>query len=265
MIIVAFLGGLGNQMFQYALYRKMQCIGNLCKSDLSYYSKNVKHNGFELTKIFNINLDVATEDEMDKMKKIYPVGEGGNSIYFPQILECKQAYLVGYWQTEKYFRDIRSILLKEFTWDEGLTEHNQSICEEIQKSESVAIHVRRGDYLLIDQYKEIATLDYYKNAISCIQYKIKQPKFYIFSNDVEWVNEHMAIENSVIVDWNQGIESAKDMYLMSLCKHQIIANSTFSWWAAWLNQNISKIIIAPCKWLNGNICPDIAFDNWIRL
>ena len=132
--------------------------------------------------------------------------------------------------------------------------------------ESVGIHVRRGDYLNIPLYSGICDLPYYTRAIEYIKSKSKNPKFYIFSNDMEWCKINLPVENAVFVEANTGINSIFDMILLSSCKYNIIANSSFSWWGAWLNKN-KKAVIAPTKWYN-NKKRDAAVElsaDWIRI
>ena len=155
-----------------------------------------------------------------------------------------------------------------FTFPNIVGEKNKECLSEVSNSESVAVHIRRGDYLTgdnLDNYGNICTKDYYNSAIDYIRNHVSNPFFYVFSDEIEWVQENFDFGNVRLVNWNSGNNSFLDMQLMSLCKHQIIANSTFSWWAAWLNQNPDKLVIMPAKWMNHIENPDIGCEGWIRL
>ena len=267
MIIVEVTGGLGNQMFQYALYVKLKEMGKDVRLDLSGYRKGRSMRKFELD-IFRVDYQAATSKEINKykksdlMKRLSPVSlkekiymENLDEGYQKIVFSFDDIYLSGYWQCEKYFLDIRKILLKKFTFPSA----NSGICEkilsQIQVSQSVSIHVRRGDYLTeqnVKVYGNICTLDYYRNAVSYIREKVKDAVFFLFTNDVDWVRENIYEEGMVIVDCNAKDSDYFDMFLMSQCKHNIIANSSFSWWGAWLNQNIDKIVVSPKKWFQNH-------------
>ena len=140
--------------------------------------------------------------------------------------------------------------------------------EQMRREQAVAVHVRRGDYLLPEnsrKYGNICTLQYYKNAMQYMKKKVPDAKFYFFSNDSEWVRKNLANGDSVIVDCNHGKENYLDMYLMSQCSHNIIANSSFSWWGAWLNQNPDKIVISPQRWFSHLDASDAICEDWVRV
>ena len=177
-------------------------------------------------------------------------------------------YYIGYWQSEKFFKDISDEIRKDFSFPKFTSEKNLEILKLIKSYNSVSIHIRRGDYLQNRGFNGLAPLEYYQKAIEYIKNKIENPHFFIFSNDIEWCRKNLSIENSYYIDWNRGEESYRDMQLMSLCKHNIIPNSTFSWWGAWLNKNPNKIVIAPEKWFND--CVNIDYSNivpetWIKI
>ena len=280
MLVVKVQGGLGNQMFQYALYKKFLKQGKNVKLDLDFFSKCKAHNGYELEKVFNLTPKIATKSEI---KKLFYTGEdkisrlklrlfGQKKTYYAEeefkflknVLSENNRYLNGYWQSEKYFKDIREGLLKDFSF----TEEENEITKQIKSHNSVSLHVRRGDYLSESCsaiHNVMANSLYYERAIEYISKNVSNPHFYIFSDDPKWVKENFKIENSTIIDFNTGENSYKDMYYMSLCKHNIIANSTFSWWGAWLNQNNNKIVLAPNKWFNTMSAPDIVCEDWIKI
>ena len=182
------------------------------------------------------------------------------------IRSNENIYLEGYWQSEKYFERIKDVIKNEFVFEKFSEEKNIFASNKIYATNSVAIHVRRGDYVKNPLYSDICTLDYYKRAIKYITQHIDNPFFYIFSDDIHWCIENFNDLNQIeFIDWNNGKQSYRDMQLMSLCKHNIIANSTFSWWGAWLNKNPSKIVIAPKKILNSsNDAIDLITNSWIK-
>ena len=290
MIIVKVTGGLGNQMFQYALYKSLKIKGNDVRLDqTSYYNVKKEHNGYELEKVFDIHPNNAKQSEIDKFdenninilrrikrkllgdtKFIYDTNE---YVFNENLYKLKNSYLNGYWQSINYFKDIESELREDFTFKNELDIKNLEILNEIENSNSVSVHIRRGDYMSPQNFKiygNIATEEYYKESIRIIEEKIENPTFFVFSNDMEWVKENIKINSKAFyIDINSGDDSYKDMQLMSNCKHNIIANSSFSWWGAWLNNNKNKIVIAPQKWINrDNVNSDkieLFYDNWILL
>lgn len=183
------------------------------------------------------------------------------SIPIPTFDEIEgNTYIKGWFQTEKYFADIRDILLKEFTPKKEILLPAE-IEEIISETESVSVHIRRGDY---KKSKMVLDREYYIEALKMLSDKIKAPMLVVFSDDIEYVKEHYSFEESVIyIDDSYKLKDYEQMILMSKCKHNIIANSTFSWWGAWLNTNESKTVIAPVKWFSSqkNIVP----TDWIQL
>ncbi len=191
----------------------------------------------------------------------------------PDILNIKwPAYLVGYWQSEKYFKRIEKRLVKEFNFKNPLNGKNFAVANEISQNNSVSIHIRRGDYVTlpyaVKMHGNICDLDYYSKAIKIIASKVKEPHFFVFSDDISWAKENLRIDYpKTYVNFNTDENSYEDMRLMSLCKHNIIANSSFSWWGAWLNRNVGKIVVAPKKWLNDPTkdTRDVIPDNWLKI
>lgn len=190
----------------------------------------------------------------------------------PTILEAKGSiYLEGYWQSEKYFSSIRDILLREFAFKYEQDAKSSEIANQIQKTESVSLHIRRGDYVNNPSTNQIlgcCSFDYYQKAVSYITKRIPNCHFYIFSDDHLWVCENFKLDHPfTMVDHNDASTNYEDLRLMSLCKNNIIANSSFSWWGAWLNQNPNKIVIAPLKWFNDSSIntDDLIPNSWIRV
>lgn len=286
MIIIKLLGGLGNQMFQYALFKALEKKGLEIKIDLSNFESYNLHNGFELKQIFNIDFQTATESEIIKLadlkgsffsrvrrklfgkKKSY-INETNFS--FDNIRKKKDYYLEGYWQSERFFANAQDDILKAFCFNNPISLKNKQLLKNIEQRNTVGLHVRRGDYISdpksFKSFGDICNLEYYTTAISEIIKSVKEPLFIIFSDDMDWVKANLTCElETCFVDWNSGKESYWDMYLMSQCKHNIIANSSFSWWGAWLNTNPSKKIIAPeiWKWDNDSNTERTP-GNWSRI
>lgn len=292
MIINHILGGLGNQMFQYAAARSLALHLN-CESfsDLRGFSNYELHNGYELNRVFNVNSKPARDKQIRNVlgwranplcmkflrQPLFESFQGNTFIvephfhYWPEFFDItSNSYLHGYWQSEKYFIAAEDLIRKDFTFRMPLEGKNLQLKDSIQTRQSVSIHIRRGDYLNQKKNTKImnsCSLDYYYDAIKYISNAVDNPSFYIFSDDIDWVKSNFQFEHPTFyVDWNTGLDSYCDMHLMSLCKHNIIANSSFSWWGAWLNQNQDKIVIAPKKWfVNGNKDDDLVPEKWLRL
>ncbi len=180
-------------------------------------------------------------------------------------------YLDGYWQSERYFAEIRSVLLKEFTFKDEPNSENAKCLSSIVSQNAVCVHVRRGDYVTTPhgQTKHgVCPLDYYRAAIDYIQERVVDPAFFVFSDDPGWVSSNFPRSNLMsIVSHNAGKNDSEDLRLMMNCRHFIIANSSFSWWAAWLGRFSKKIAIAPRRWF---ISPnqsdtDLVPESWVRL
>lgn len=273
-IIIVLSGGLGNQMFQYALYLYYQSRGITVKIDeLTEYAHEKKRKP-ELREVFGIHYEKATPEEichwtdsyMDFAARIRRKVFGRRTrLYLDTygfdrtVLELDNAYLYGWWQSEKYFQRVEDRVRQAFRFsDEGLNDTNKEYLNRIQNCESVGVHLRRGDYLEVNElYGGICTEEYYALAIQKMKRQIPDCEFFLFTNDPLWAREHMAGEGITIVEENDEAHGYLDMYLMSRCKHNIIANSSFSWWAAWLNENPGKRIIAPARWVQGREMPDI--------
>lgn len=283
MHIVKFQGGLGNQMFQYALYRKFQSMGYDTYADLYYY-KQAKYEARPLQLfVFDINLREADRKDVirlsgneDHWLDIVWLKHIGKKTYFreknicfnKEILKKDNGYFHGFWQSEKYFSEIEDILAKEFIFSKVVQDDqiNRQIRLRLQEDEkAVSVHVRRGDYLNHPMYGGICMEDYYKNAIDYIQQRVEGARFYLFSNDMAYVQDKFQGDEFAYVENNLEDKGYMDMYLMSLCRHHIIANSSFSWWGAWLSQSPSKIVVAPLRWLNGVPAQDIIPDRWVTL
>lgn len=267
MLIINMSGGLGNQMFQYALYKVMKIKYKNVKVGLTYYDNYNIHNGFELERIFKLNMKHATyKEQYTSLMNAY-ISEKERFKFDDRILKKSTGFLEGNWINQKYFYEFKEEILKDFIFHID-DDKNRELSNCMLKENSVSIHIRRGDYLNSENrelFGNITTLDYYKTAIDIIKTKIETPIFYIFSDDLEWVKKNIKLDNAVYIDFNRGEESYKDMFLMSRCKHNIIANSTFSWWGAWLNTNPNKIVIRPERMVNiSNLSEENPFpEDWI--
>lgn len=290
MIIIKLNGGLGNQLFQYAFGRYLAILFNTkVKFDLQFHSNGENYTTRELglTK-FKIDLEIASHEEIRnyklfnneflsriERKLIQQIPLTSKKVSVEKLFEIipsfrNNCYYDGYWQCEYYFEPIKDIIRKDLTLRYDLDEANKKFAHEISKSTSISLHVRRGDYLSIQSNYEIfnvCDLDYYLRAIEIVKEKFPNPFFYVFSDDITWAKQVFKEKIFKIVDINPNNPSA-DMYLMSQCKHNIIANSTFSWWGAWLNTNERKLVIAPKKWyinnkLNAKAVKNLIPEDWL--
>ena len=287
-IIVNLWGGLGNQMFQYAFGRNLAIRNKsnlmLDANKINIPEYNLGHRNFLLPH-FNINAQILTTDDIiEEINKPIDVdGEEGYKIlqedrncFDGEKLEKKgNFYVKGYWQSVSYFSEIESIIRNELTLTNPIEKDKDEIAVNITNSNSVSIHVRRGDYLnpnIIHTFG-VCSIDYYKQAIQFVANKIDNPTFFIFSDDIDWAMNNLDFIHfpKYFVINNHKSNSRDDsheyLYLMSMCKHNIIANSTFSWWAAYLNKYFNKIIIAPKEWFisshthNADLIP----KEWVRI
>lgn len=272
---VIFTDGLGNQMFQYAFYLSMLAHGYKPKLNIGIITRNIVHNGFELCDDFNIN-----RNELQITDGCW--FGGGITIFVlrylkflcytekidlfdVKVFQTKKPIVSGYWQNVEYFKNISEEVRRAFTF-RNIDEENIRISKEMSQIDSVSLHIRRGDYLKYPQY-QICTPSYYQRAIAYIKEKLNNPVFYVFSDDLEWSHDFMdnqGVEYKII-NLNRGKDSYKDMYLMSCCHHNIIANSSFSWWGAWLNNYDDKIVICPSTWNLKYEKFHPQLDEWIKI
>ena len=288
MIIVNIAGGLGNQMFQYAFAYSLSNRKDVeVKLDISGFN-TYKLRNYELG-LFNISLPIATIEEAKALKckkenlieKIVRRLRRKNidfaGTYYKEAhynfdkvaYEAQEdRYLEGYWQSEKYFLQFRDSLLKEFSLKKGFHEQSKEYKDKIENSESVSLHIRRGDYVTNSHTNSIhgtCSLEYYRNSIREIVNQTSSPQFFIFSDDLGWAKENLEfLKNLTFINLDKSVSDHEEMILMSLCKHNIIANSSFSWWGAWLNQNDEKKVVAPKKWflVDDFNTKDLIPDNW---
>jgi len=282
MIIVQLFGGLGNQMFQYAAGRSLaHRLNTQLKLDILPF-QNYKLRKYILSE-FKILEFFALKEDLRRVKwfstsvrkrpsisvrnfftGIYCLLNGIRPILYkkeshfhfdPEFLKLPDdIYLEGYWQSEKYFKDIENIIRREFTLRNEPDITNTHMAEKIFESNAISLHIRRGDYIsnpVSFTHHGVCSLKYYHTAIDCMVKNISDPHFYIFSDDPLWVKQNLIVNYPhTYVTHNQDLQDSLDLWLMSMCKHHIIANSSFSWWGAWLSNNSKKIVIAPKKWVN---------------
>lgn len=290
MIIIRLQGGLGNQMFQYALYQSLKARGKEVKiDDVTGYTDDKKRVPM-LAETYGLSYERATASEVaeildqkrDPVNRLRRLFSGSRSKmrtetkegnFEEDIPDADDVYLNGYWQTEKYFADaeVQRQLRIDFNQEPAKTFAAQEawdLFNKIRNSESVGMHIRRGDYVepgFVEVYGDICTEEYYRKAVDYILEKEPRAVFYIFSDDREWVSEHFNGDRFVIPESETPFSDREDMLLMRTCKHNIIANSSFSWWASWLSHYPDKHVVAPAKWLNTMNMTDIYTDRMVRL
>ncbi len=292
MIVSNLIGGLGNQMFQYAAGRalslQLQQDHYLDITDLNRYQL---HQGYQLERIFAGEFKVAARKSVRAIlgyqgipffRKILirdPMKYWRSRKYVvqPDFAYWNQfdrlvgdVYLHGYWQSEKYFNKYSDVIRKDFVFKETLSTANQSFSNQIIQTNAISLHVRRGDYVTSSSANKmhgVCSLEYYQQAVNEILNRVTDPFFYIFSDDPTWVKQNLRLRaEHTYIDHNRDDESYNDMRLMSICKHHIIANSSFSWWGAWLNSRKDKIVIAPKRWFNKPIdTQDLIPADWMLI
>ncbi len=281
MIVVRLQGGLGNQMLQYAVGRQLS---HLHQSplylDLSWFGqpqdaafpRQFKLDRFQ-TCYRLVNLQqlcwrlrftphLALINPF-KLKNVRETPAGG---YDEAVLYAgNNVLLEGFYNSYRYFEEIRPALLREFEPKEPLELANQDYLQRIRATNAVSVHIRRGDYALTD-FHGVLSAEYYNEAIKYVAQKTGAPiRLFIFSDEPEWVLQHMHFSHPFeIISHNKDENNYQDMQLMKHCKHNIIANSTFSWWGAWLNENVGKLVVAPRRWFkNAEADVDLILPEWI--
>ena len=290
MKIVNILGGLGNQMFVYAMYLALKEAHPdeevyLCRRSYKGYSL---HNGYELGNVFGADAPEASLWQLVKiaypywnyrtwqfMRHLFPkrgcmlLGTEDIPFDYENVTRNEDGFYDGYWQNENNFLPIRNKILKAFSFPKFNDNKNIELAELITNKRAVSCHVRRGDYLK-DPLDGVCTSEYYVKAIDEINKKVSPELYCVFSDDIKWCKENLGEiigkdKEIVFVDWNKGENSFRDMQLMSLCNHNIIANSSFSWWGAWLNNHDDKVVVAPNIWMNKPMVNNPLCDSWIKI
>ncbi|MBE6304296.1 MAG: alpha-1,2-fucosyltransferase [Bacteroidales bacterium] len=287
MKVVNILGGLGNQMFQYAFAVALQheFPEEVVKINTQCFRGYPLHNGYELSNLFDVKLPFASVNEL--LHTAYPwahyrLWQLGRRLLpqrksmawdsdFPnefsfEFIKTKK-YFDGYWQSEKFFSKHRSAVVNAMTFPEINDESNLKALKFIACSKTAFLHIRRGDYINHPILGGICNLNYYKRGIDLLRMQHGFIRFIVFSNDITWCKENLNSElrNSEVlyVDWNKGANSFRDMQLMSKCNGGLIANSSFSWWGAWLSD--AEIIYCPARWTNNDILNDVTAERWIKI
>ncbi|NTV55781.1 MAG: alpha-1,2-fucosyltransferase [Deltaproteobacteria bacterium] len=290
MVIVRLMGGLGNQMFQYSAARRLAYALNAeLKLDLTWF-KEPGSRPYVLS-AFNIAEDMASPREILTLTIERPVFVRmamtrllGIKFYRPKsyvketsfafdpcILTLSDGiYLDGYWQSEKYFADVEQLIRTEFTLRKPLSDRIKSLAEATASCNSVSIHVRRGDYLLKNKivFHGVCTPEYYNTCVDILIQRITNPHFFVFSDDPPWAIQNLKVPCRVtFLEPSLGERSFEDLWLMSTCRNHIIANSSFSWWGAWLSNNPDKAVIAPRQWFRTTALDskDIVPERWLKI
>lgn len=293
MIVANVIGGLGNQMFQYATARAL----SLRRSaplvlDASQFGTYTLHQGFELPKVFRIDAPLATTAEVRSLLGLaaYPWARRVMSglpwmplgrkrwvaephfQHWPGLDEVPaDCYLTGYWQSERYFSDQSEQVRKDFRFCQGMDPENERIAAMMSSVPGVSLHVRRGDYASNPRTAAthgLCSPDYYSQALEFIQARVPGIHVFVFSDDLGWVQKNLSLKGCAhtFVQHNRGASSWRDMQLMSLCRHHIIANSSFSWWGAWLNPHSDKLVTAPQRWFAIPVdTSDLIPPTWTRV
>lgn len=288
MYVVRFQGALGNQMFERAMMCKLEYL--YPDTEVKAYIEDIKDfNGYELEKVFGIELKRASWRVVMRLSDYVPaeapdreqkslllnlkkdffgykdshIMQPDYSAYYSDVFKLgalKPYYFDGVWANAKYLDGIRDILLKEFQFVIPPDEKNSEIMHHMDSQNSVCVHLRRNEY--VTRGLSVVSDNYYKKAIEYIKEKVENPVFYVFSDDLDYCRKLFDGMEHILVTWNRGEYSYRDMQLMTHCKHNIIANSTFSFWGAYLGTNEDKIVIAPnLSW--GNLKHPFACDDWI--
>jgi hypothetical protein len=293
MIIVKLNGGLGNQLFQYAAARTLSILHQAAlKLDTTIFGEH-KLRQYELSP-FLIQEAFATPEEIARLRRARrnrvarlagnlvqgltpyyrrPVfAEAHLGPYDANILKTpRDVYLDGYWQSEKYFARCANILRKELRVRFEQDPQSREVAARILHTQSVSIHVRRADYVAnaaTYQTHGTCSRDYYNQCVSLIAKRVNDPHFFVFGDDFAWAKENLQFNHpTTFVSHNAAARDFEDLRLMSMCRHNITANSSFSWWGAWLNSNPDKIVLAPLRWLNDPRYDtrDLLPESWIRV
>lgn len=295
MVIVKLMGGLGNQMFQYAAARRLAHFNNTnLKIDLSWFDNICEVDSSRKYALdeFAIQENFATREEietltvqtqgfverlitkaMGRKPKATPSYIREKYFHFdPDILSLNNdVYLDGYWQSEKYFKDIETIIRQEFTIKSEMNVKSLAIEKQVKSINSVSLHIRRGDYVSNPHTNQVhgsCNIKYYFRCVENLIRSVKHPHFFIFSDEPEWTRANLKLPYpTTFVNHNPPENGYEDLTLISLCQYHIIANSSFSWWGAWLNQNPCKIVMAPKKWFNSldYNTKDLIPDEWLKI
>ncbi len=285
MIVVKLMGGLGNQMFQFAAGKALALhLGTTLKLDDSYLNRNsngkytqrkFELGGFKLSEklIGILHLYKFDSKLIRGFNRLFrfksSVLNESNTHYQTNFFETKDnALIIGYWQSEKYFKLHEKQIRNDFIIDDHFLNGIEENKAKVLGSNSVSLHVRRGDYVTnthSNYFHGVCGINYYEDAVKFISNSVSNLELFVFSDDIEWCKENLKFNYAInFIDTKSAY---KDLYLMQNCKHNIIANSSFSWWGAWLNKSESKIVVAPKKWFADELINtnDLYPENWIKI
>jgi hypothetical protein len=297
LVITRLIGGLGNQMFQYAAGRALALRrGAALKLDVTGFAAVGDHTKrrYELDSFAihasaasDVDLarfgraDKARSPRLDRVLRSLRIGRpnGAWPIYCephfkfdPAMPELEApVYLDGYWQSERYFSDIAGVLRQEFTVAAPLDRENEALAAGIDAVNAVSLHVRRGDYVddpATNRFHGVCSPDYYQRAVDYVTTRVEAPHLFVFSDDPHWTRANLRFSVPMtVVDANPPDRGYRDMRLMARCRHHIVANSSFSWWGVWLNPSREKIVVAPRRWFgaSSNDTRDLIPPDWVRL
>jgi len=291
MIISKLIGGLGNQLFQYAAGKSLSLKHGVdFKVDVTALNEDTKGNYtqryYELS-IFETNIKVATQHDVEVFKKSVDIklirylqrkfpslftsliaNESGSQFHVEFFNYPRNTYLNGFWQSEKYFLQYEQDIRNDFVFNKNIIDNNKATKELISNTQSVSLHVRRGDYVTnknAQNFHGLCSLAYYEKAVKYLNSQIQNIELFVFSDDIEWCKQNFKFNNPIhFIETNN---AASDLYLMTQCKHNIIANSSFSWWGAWLNNHHNKVVVAPFPWFADKSInsKDILPEKWVKI
>ena len=260
MINMTIMGGLGNQLFQWACARNLQeKYGHYIEYDYSFYSGQAWR---------SLHLDDFKNIILNKVDVNYTLGNArindgfnyDNFIRYDLTQTQRKYHLYGYWQSEKYFKENEDIIRNNLDIDSDTKYYINNKYPFLDNEKVVSIHIRRTDYVTSNGYHPVQTISYYEQALDQLEYD----KVLVFSDDIPWCKQTLKFNNMVFAEDNTNVQ---DLYIMSMCDDNVVANSSFSWWAAWLNKNVNKKIIAPSKWfgVGAPSYADIVPESWIKI
>ena len=293
MDVIVIFNGLGNQMSQYAFYLNKKRISKSSRFLFSKKSTKI-HNGYELDSVFGIKYHDTLLNKIlffvflaASYKKssffsngvirilnylgISIVHENDDYNFRPEYLRPSRGirFYVGGWHSEKYFIDVKDLVLNAFRFNvKNIGSENMKVLNQIKKTNSVSVHIRRGDFLDSHNFSKlgaVCTLDYFLSAIEKMKGLVEQPHFFFFTNDSSWVRNQFKGPDYTLIDINSKTDSWKDMFLISSCSHHIDSNGSFSWWSSWLNRSGQSIVIVPKNFLANTHFEDIYPESWIQL
>lgn len=289
MVVVRLLGGLGNQMFQYAFGRALAIkTATALKLDLTFLLERTPRKGFAFRNFdlnaLNIRAQVAQQSDIPLLRRRLLSGRTGlwldaisrrilpgrlseRHFYFchPPAVKTRSLYANGYWQSPKYFEDIRPIIRRDFTLKVPLSGIDESLKARIRNADSICVHVRRGDFISSKTHCLLGP-EYYESAVAYVRTRIATPQVFVFSNDLQWCRANLDFGVDTEFVESQQIP-AHQLDVMAACRSFVIPNSTFSWWAAWLNSDPNKVVVAPKRWfVDQSIRTDDLFPaQWVRI